>query len=152
MIGFLIVFFWATRNQKKDRGRYWDAILPAFFIAAMLGYLGTLLGGQLYGKVMDIPVAITYTHPQSIVPLQNPTFPLPIIYIIFSGLVFVFLYRLEQKIKLPQGFVGYMGMGIFSILLFIFEFLNGSSDLFSSTIGINLVQTLALVLIFYSFL
>lgn len=43
VIGFLIIFFWKTRNAPKDRLKYWDSVIPAFLIAASIGYIGTLL-------------------------------------------------------------------------------------------------------------
>lgn len=43
-----------------------------------------------------------------------------------------------------------MGMGIFSIVLLLGEFLNGASDLFSSRIYLNLTQIIALGLVSYA--
>ena len=80
VVGFLIVFFYKTASRPRERAKYWDCIIPAFLIAASIAYLGTLLGGQLYGKVMDTIISIHYTNIDSIVPFQNPTFPLPVIY------------------------------------------------------------------------
>jgi hypothetical protein len=45
--------------------------MPAFLIAASIGYIGTLLGWQIYGIVMDSIFSITYTGTDSIVPFQN---------------------------------------------------------------------------------
>ncbi len=150
VIGFMILFFWKTRYFPKDRPKYWDSIIPAFLIAAIVWYIGTLLGGQIYGIVMDTPFSITYQSPESIVPFQNPTFPLPILYSLFCIAIAYFLYRIETKMPLPDWFIGYMGMGIFSIFLFLAEFLNGTSDLFSSRVYINMTQLIALGLISYA--
>lgn len=152
VIGFIIVFLWKTWNNPKDRPKYWDSIIPAFLIAASVGYIGTLLGWQIYGIVVDTFFSITYRWIDSIVPFQNPTFPLPIIYSLFSLLIAFFLYRIESKMPLPEGFIGYMGMGIFAVLLFLGEFLNGASDLFSSRIYLNITQIIALGLISYALL
>jgi prolipoprotein diacylglyceryltransferase len=136
--------------MPKDRPKYWDSIIPAFLIAASVGYIGALLGWQIYGIVMDTIFSITYSGVDSIVPFQNPTFPLPIIYSIVSILTVLFLYRIDRKIVLPEWFIGYMGMGIFSTILFLGEFLNGASDLFGSRIYLNLTQIIALGLISYA--
>jgi len=150
VIGFFLVFIYKTWDKAKDRLKYWDIILPAFLIAASIWYVGTLLGGQIYGQVMDTFFSIHYTSPDSIVPFQNPTFPLPIFYAIFSLVTVFFLYRIESKMRLPDGLLWYMGMGIFSIILFLGEFLNGASDLFSSRIYLDLTQLIALCLISYA--
>jgi prolipoprotein diacylglyceryltransferase len=102
VIGFLIVFFWKTRKNKKERVRYWDVIMPAFLIAASIGYLGALFGGQIYGIVWDSVLSITYSNFDSIVPFQHPTFPLPILYAILSLLTVFALYRIEDRIQLPE--------------------------------------------------
>lgn len=150
VIGFLIVFVWKTWNRAKDRPKYWDIIIPAFLIAGSVWYLGTLLGGQLYWVVFDSFFSIHYTSLDSIVPFQNPTFPLPVLYIFSTLLIAFFLYRIDSKIRLPEGFIGYMGMGLFSLVLFLGEFLNGASDFFSSRVYLNITQLIALILISYS--
>lgn len=152
VIGFLVVFFWKTRNSPKERLKYWDSVIPAFLVAASIGYIGTLLWGQIYGIVMNTFFSITYDNPDSIVPFQNPTFPLPIFYSLSALLITFFLYRVEHKISVPEGFIGYMGMGLFAGILFLGEFMNGASDLFSSRIYLNITQLIALGIISYAIL
>jgi len=117
-----------------------------------VGYMWALLGGQIYGIVFDSFISITYDNYDSIVPFQNPTFPLSIMYAFLAIITTIFIYRLERKMIIPEGFVWYMGMWIFGIILFLWEFLNGASDLFSSRIFLNLTQIIALMLISYSFI
>lgn len=150
VIGFIAIFLWKTWNAPKDRPKYWDSIIPAFLIAASIGYIWALLGWQIYGIVMDTFFSITYSGIDSIVPFQNPTFPLPIMYSVLSILTAFFLYRVDRKMVLPEWFIGYMGMGIFSAILFLGEFLNGASDTFGSRIYLNITQIIALGLISYA--
>lgn len=150
VVGFLVIFAWKTHTNKKDRPKYWDSIMPAFLIAASVGYIGALLGGQIYGMVMDTFFSITYSNPDSIVPYQNPTFPLPILYSLSALIITFFLYRIDQKISVPEWFLGYMGIGLFGSVLFLGEFLNGASDLFSSRIYLNITQIIVLGMITYA--
>lgn len=152
IIGFLLVFFYKTWNAPKERPRYWDAIVPSFLIAASIGYIGALLWGQVYGIVFNSFISVTYDNFDSIVPFQNPTFPLPVMYAFFAILTAFFIYRVEHKMTVPEGFVGYMGMGIFGVMLFLWEFMNGASDLFSSRVFLNLTQIIALGIISYAFI
>ncbi len=149
IIGFFVIFIWKTIKNSKDRPKYLDSIIPAFLIAWSIGYIGTLLGWQIYGIVMDNIFSITYTGTDSIVPFQNPTFPLPIVYSMLCLSIVYFLYRIETKIHVPVGFVWYIWLGIFSIFIFLWEFLNGSSDLFSSLLYLNITQIIALILVSY---
>ncbi len=152
VVGFMIVFIWKTWNNKKDIPRYWDCIVPAFLIAASIWYIGALLWWQIYGKPINTFFSITYKSIDSIVPFQNPIIPLPILYCLFSLLLVSFLYRIERKILVPEWFIGYMGMWIFSIILFLWEFLNWASDLFSSRLFLNINQIIAISLIAYAFI
>jgi prolipoprotein diacylglyceryltransferase len=102
VIGFLIVFLYKTWSKERERPKYWDSIVPAFLVAASIGYIGALLGGQIYGIVLDSWFSIHYTSSDSIVPFQNPTFPLPIMYSLFALLTVYFLYRIDTKVALPE--------------------------------------------------
>lgn len=84
VIGFFIAFFWFTRNNKKSRLPYLDIIVPIFFAAALAGYFGALLGGQIYGVPFESIFSIQYAHKFNIVPLQKALFPLPVVYIFAS--------------------------------------------------------------------
>lgn len=147
VIWFLTVFIWKTWNKPKDRPKYWDSIIPAFLIAASIGYFGTLLGWQIYGIVLDTFISLQYS---GTIPFYKPTFPLPIIYSIICLIITYILYILDTKMRLPEWLIGYVGMGLFSTSLFLGEFLNGASDLFSSRIYLNINQLLALGLISYA--
>ncbi len=151
IIGFFIVFFIKTWHRKKDRTGYLDIVVYAFLITAVVWYIGATLGGQIYGIPFNSPFSILYTEKNSIVPFQNPLFPLPIIYAIISGGIYWLLHKLSLKHELPSGFVGYMGMWLYGTLLFLWEFLNGSDDIIRSFIHININQLIALFLIGYAF-
>jgi prolipoprotein diacylglyceryltransferase len=150
VVWFLVVFFWKTWKDSKNARKYWDIIVPSFLIAASIGYLGALLGGQIYGSIApDFPLSITYKN--KIVPLRAPTFPLPVIYMMISLVLWVVTYRTLQKVHLPEWLLWYGSLGIFSLCLLVLEFWNGSIDIFSSKFGLNLVQILSLGLLVYVF-
>jgi glucan phosphoethanolaminetransferase (alkaline phosphatase superfamily) len=76
VVGFLLVFFYKTHHTKEERDRYIDVIMHAFLFSALLGYLGALFGGQVYGIPYNGPLSITYTHSDSIVKDVSGLFPL----------------------------------------------------------------------------
>ncbi len=142
IFGFTLFFLIKTRHktEKKNRGKYFDAIVPAFLYAAIIGYFGALLGGQAYGIPFDSFFSILYDHKESIVPLRESLFPLPMIYIIGCLGIVLFLHKTQRKMELPPGFIGFLGMGLFSGMLFIGEFLSGKEDIFESKFFLNLNQ------------
>lgn len=150
---FFLIFFWSTRNIKRDRLRYFDALTLAFLYSSLLGYLATLLWGQIYGIPFDSFFSITYTHRGSIVWLRSAVFPLPIFYMISIAILIYGLTRFEKKIgELPDGFMGYLSLWLFSGMIFLWEFLNGSDDMFQSLFYLNLNQIGAIIGIILSLL
>lgn len=154
VIGFFLVFFIKTRKNKVDRPLYYDVIAISFLISSTIGYIGAFLGWQIYGVPYDWIFSIVYDSKESIVPYSNPVFPLPILYLISISLIWLYLIRIYRKnSNLPHGFIGYMGFWLFGILLFLIEFLNGSSDMLdSSFIWMNFNQILGIYLIGFAFI
>ncbi len=154
VIGFLVVFFIKTRKNKDERPIYYDIIVPSFIITGIIWYTGAFFGWQVYGIPYDGFFSIMYNTKESIVPFRNALFPLPILYIVSLSLIWLYLYRIWRKWHiLPHGFIWYMGFWLFGILLFLWEFLNGSSDMLSSSfIWINFNQVLGLYFILFAFL
>ena len=152
--GFFLVFFIKTRKNKAERPIYYDILIPAFLGSALLGYFGAFLGWQVYGIPYSGLFSLSYNTKESIVPFRNTLFPLPFLYIICLLLIGLYLYRIYKKWhSLPNGFIGYMGFWLYGIVLFLVEFLNGSSDMLgSSFIGINMNQALGLFFIAFAFI
>ena len=153
IVWFFLIFFWSTRNIKRDRLRYFDALSFAFLYSSLLGYLAALLWGQIYGIPFDSFFSIIYTHKESIVWLRSAVFPLPLFYMIWVGAIIYGLIRFEKKIgELPDGFIGHLALGLFSGMIFLWEFLNGSDDMFQSLFYLNLNQIGAIIGIILSLL
>lgn len=146
IFGFMMVFLWKTRQIKKDRWRYLDGIIFAFLYAAILGYFWALLGGQVYGIPFHSPFSIVYDHKNTIIKDHIPLFPIAALYMILCIILVVSLRRMSKRILLPDGFIGFMGMGIFSSFIFLWEFLSGSKeDIFYDMVYLSLNQIGAII-------
>ena len=132
IFGFFLVLFWKIRKKPHLMEKYLDTVVRAFLMAAPIGYFGALLGGQLYGIPFDSLFSIAYTNKESIVPGDVSRFPLPVIYVLSIVWLVFFLRKLATKDNIPSGLIAYAGMGIYGAIVFLFEFLNSSSDMFSS--------------------
>jgi hypothetical protein len=140
IIWFLIVFIWKIYRTRVHIGKSIDILTRSFFWAAIIGYIGSLLGWQIYGIAFDSIVSLQYMDKNSIVPIWSARFPLPIVYILLSLGGAILIEKLYKDISVPDGFIGYIGIGYYGIILFLFEFLSGSADMFESYppyIGIN---------------
>ncbi|MBP9811922.1 prolipoprotein diacylglyceryl transferase [Candidatus Gracilibacteria bacterium] len=131
IFGFMFVFSIKTRQQKENRAKYLEAIVYAFLGASILGFLGSFLGGQIYGIPFDSIISVTYSHADSIVKDSVPLFPLALFYMVFTGIILLGLHLTGKRHHFPVGFMGYIGLGCFSLLIFFGEFLSGSrNDIF----------------------
>ena len=137
IIGFVLIFVYKTRNQENQRKKYLDIILPSFVIAAIIWYIGAFLGGQVYGTPSSLPIAIEYNTKYAIVPFRGAVFPLAPMYILGLFILLWIFLRLEKRPSLPDGYIGYILMALFGVLLFFGEFFSGSSDMFEIFIRIN---------------
>lgn len=153
VFGFFLVFFLKTLHSKY-RLQYLDIIVTAFFLAATIGYIWGLLGGQIYGKPFESVISLTYTNKYSPVAFQQQTFPLPLLYIILSMMLYGFSRKLLFRTNLPDGYLGFLMLWIFGIIITLLEFLSGTEDMIESLtiIGINMNQVLGLILASIAFI
>ena len=145
IFGFILVFYTKTYKIRKDRYKYLDAIVIAFLSASLLWYLASLLGGQVYGIPFSSPLSITYTHIDSIVKDRAALFPLAFMYILLTSAILIGLYRFWKVRILPDGYIGIMGIGFFSCMIFLWEFMSGARrDMFYDYFSLGLNQIWAL--------
>lgn len=129
---FLLVFIWKLYKTKISYTRSIDVLVRAFFWAAIIGFTGALLGGQIYGAPFDSFVSLLYTNKNSFVPVGSARFPLPIVYILVSLWWALLIEKIRKSYTLPDGFLWYIGFGFFGIMLFLWEFTSGIADMFES--------------------
>jgi len=146
---FLLVLWINIKIEKTTIQKYIDAVVLSFFFVLPLGYLGALLGGQVYWRETMLWIEILYTHPFTLVPYQVPVFPLAIVYAICMFLIFCGLYMISIIVHI-RGFVWYLGLLLFSALILILEFFSGKFDIISSVMPFNLNQILAIILVWVS--
>lgn len=144
VVGFLLVLIYKIHRHQQSHEKYLDVIVVSFFFAAIIGYLAALFGGQIYGRPTGLPIGIVYQGDDVNIPYTSAVLPLALFYSILSFLTFTILYIMKEMFKIP-GFIGYLGVGLFSVFLLVGEFFSGTEDIFHSWIGINLTQLGAIV-------
>lgn len=136
IIGFVIIFLHKTKSQKNMRSRYLDVAMPSFLIASLFAYFGGFLGGQVFWVPSTGFFSMEYNTKYRTIPFDGAVFPLPFFFIIGIILLIVIAFLFRKK-TLPNGYLGYVLLGWFSILLFIGEFWSGRSDIFEIYIRLN---------------
>ncbi len=139
IFGFTMVLLLQLKRFKISSRKYIDAIVLAFLFASVIGFIGAFFGGQIYGRPTDSFMGIAATSDMSNTPYTSPMFPLALLYSFVSFVLFFCLYLVRKFTKI-EGLVGYVGILLFSIILFSAEFYSGGTDLFRSYVFFNLNQ------------
>ncbi len=149
MFWFFLVFFILLRLRREKAIKYIDWIVLSFLMVLVVWYFWALLWGQVYWKITNYWIEITYTNPFSPI-ASTPVFPLPVVYSILFFIEFASLYILSMYIKV-KWFIWYIWLVIFSLIIIIFENFSGRYDMLSTIFFINFNQLLAFFLLIFSF-
>lgn len=148
LFGFFLVLFLRLKSSKENINKYIDGVVLSFIFVLFIGYIGSFLWGQVYGKETHIGIEIMYNTPYNVVPYQVPVFPLPIIYAIVFFILFWVLYILSLFIHI-KWFIGYVWLISFSSCILIFDFFSGKNDVLSNYFSFNFNQIFALILLWF---
>lgn len=147
---FLLVLLFNVKLFKKEINSYLDWAVLSFLFVSVIWFIWALFWWQVYWKITNYWIEIPYNNLSQSVELTWKLFPLPIVYSIFTFLLFSVLYILSMYIKI-RGLLGYLGLWIFSSMVLFLEFFSWKMDMFKMWYWINLSQILSLILIIYSF-
>jgi phosphatidylglycerol:prolipoprotein diacylglycerol transferase len=124
------------RKHKLDTLKVLDIAAPSIALGQAVGRIGCFLAGCCYGKVCQLPWAVTFTNPVSHenvgTPLNISLHPVQLYSSLTNWFIFIFLtwYYPKRKYK---GQVFLLYVLLYSITRFINEFFRG--DLSRITIG-----------------
>jgi phosphatidylglycerol:prolipoprotein diacylglycerol transferase len=155
--GFIMAVVVAVVYVKKSGLSFWqtaDIMSPGLAVGQAIGRIGCLFAGCCYGKVCDLPWAITFNHPDSLAPLGIPLHPTQL-YSVFSDFsIFVALWLFRKKAWFP-GQIFWLYVLLYGLTRPIVEIFRGDFrgstvfDIFSisQAIGICLAVTAVVMLV-----
>ena len=76
-----------------------DIMAPALAIGHTIGRIGCFFAGCCYGKVCDLPWAVTFTNPDSLAPVNIPLHPTQLYAAATNLVIFIFLWTLRSRKK-----------------------------------------------------
>ncbi|MFH2058056.1 MAG: prolipoprotein diacylglyceryl transferase [Pseudomonadota bacterium] len=125
--GFITAIIATAIYLKAQNLNIWkmaDILSPGIALAHAVGRLGCLSAGCCYGESCELPFAITFTHPQSLAPLNVALHPTQI-YMVLSNLFLFFILLWITRKKRFNGMVFLSYIMLYSLFRFIIEFFRG---------------------------
>lgn len=139
------------RIKKMDIWETADVLAPGLALGHCVGRFGCLFAGCCYGKSCSLPIALTFTNPDSLAPLNTPLHPTQLYMIASNFILFLILLAIQRR-KRFKGMVFLSYIMLYSLFRSIIEFFRGDFrgnfffDFLSLSQGIGLlVSCIALV-------
>ncbi len=142
LAGLMASLLWATRRSHEAFLPWWDAFLLAALSGILLIHVGDFLGGRNYGSPTEMPWGIAFDA-QSIPFVGVRLHPVQL----YAAFVTFFIFRLCSKIQRRThhpGWVGFLGLMLYSLSGFGLEFFRGAPS-GSDKIGYLAVAALAFI-------
>lgn len=139
------------RIKKMEIWKTADVLSPGLALGHSVGRFGCLFAGCCYGKSCSLPIALTFTNPDSLAPLNIPLHPTQLYMIASNFLLFLILLAIQRR-KRFNGMVFLSYIMLYSVFRSIIEFFRGDFrgnfffDFLSLSQGIGfLVSSIALI-------
>jgi phosphatidylglycerol:prolipoprotein diacylglycerol transferase len=130
IIGIIVaalIYMKVTRMRFSMLLNIGDAFIVGAFLALAIGRIGCTLNGCCYGQPSPFhffPLAVIYTNPNSLAPLNTPLYPTQIYHVLWNLIVFATVWRFRGKFK-PEGGLLFFGFCIYAIGDLGLRFLRG---------------------------
>lgn len=127
---------------------YAAVIVPVIPLAHAVGRIGCFLAGCCFGKVVDTPISVYYSHPAGGAPTGVPVFPIQLVEAALNLIIFAILLIYTRR-SLKKYSVLPLYLGLYSIVRFGVEF--GRADEFRGIwLGLSTSQWISILLLIAS--
>jgi phosphatidylglycerol---prolipoprotein diacylglyceryl transferase len=130
-------------------GQVIDSIAPGLAVGQAVGRIGCLINGDAWGARTDWPFAVTYTHPDALIPnrlLNEPTHPYPIYDMVMNAAIVAIIWRLRRE-RLPNGALFAVFSMLYAATRFLISYVREERVWFW---GLQQAQVVALVVLLIS--
>lgn len=130
IIGFLLYLFFLCKKSDQDFWKWLDVIIPSLILGLAIGHIGAFFEGVNYGNETSLPWGVNFESPaiKYAVPI-HPTQIYAFLYSIAISIWLIFLSQNEKIQNLKSGFIGLLGVFLYTFLYFLEEFLRGDDVL-----------------------
>ncbi len=155
--GFIVAVVVTAIHLKLRNLPLWktaDIITPGIALGHAVGRIGCFFAGCCYGKACELPIAIKFTHPQSLAPLHIFLHPTQI-YSVVSNLILFFILFWLQRRKRFHGMIFWTYIILYGVFRSIIELFRGDErgtffvDFLSVSQGIGITFSLVAVIMLF---
>jgi phosphatidylglycerol:prolipoprotein diacylglycerol transferase len=123
-IGALLTALWYVKREGLQLWKTADIIAPSIAFGQFVGRIGCFFAGCCYGKVCELPWAVTFTHAESLAPKGVPLHPTQIYGSLIALLIFLTLTALK-RIKKFEGMLFWTYVLLYGMARSVLEFFRG---------------------------
>ncbi|NVM22157.1 MAG: prolipoprotein diacylglyceryl transferase [Desulfobacterales bacterium] len=144
-IGALLTAWWYMRRKGLSLWKTVDIMAPSVAFGLFVGRIGCFFAGCCYGKAFDFPLAVTFTHPESLAPKGISLHPTQL-YSSLNGLVIFAVLMWLRRIKSFEGQIFWTFALLYALMRSVIEFFRGDyrgmflGDLISTSQLISLIM------------
>lgn len=146
VIGMLVYFFFLCKSKEQNFFKWLDVLIPSIIIGLAFGHIGAFFEGINYGTPTSLPWGVNFESPK--IKYTVPIHPTQIYAFLYSILLSVSLILSPHLKKIkelqPEGFIGLIGIAIYSFFSFLEEFIRGDDTL--TILGIRIPQILCFLI------
>ena len=145
VVGGAIMLSAYLRKHKISLLPAFDFLAPSLAIGHAFGRIGCFLAGCCYGKVCDLPWAVTFTDPHTLAPPNIPLHPTQLYESLFLFGLSGFLVAIEKKMISKPGFIFALYVLLYTIWRFFLEFYRDDprgtifNGLMTTTQGVSII-------------
>jgi phosphatidylglycerol:prolipoprotein diacylglycerol transferase len=123
-IGAVLTALWYMRLKGLLLWKTADILAPSIAFGQFVGRIGCFFAGCCYGKVCELPWAVTFTHPESLAPKGVPLHPTQLYGSLIALLIFLTLTALK-RIKKFEGTLFWTYVLLYGMARSVLEFFRG---------------------------
>jgi len=151
-IGAVITALWYVSRKGLLVWKTADIFAPSIAFGQFVGRIGCFFAGCCYGKVCELPWAVTFTHPESLAPKGVPLHPTQLYGSLIALLIFLLLTGLK-RIKKFEGQLFWTYVLLYGIARSVLESFRGDErgmlieNLISTSQLIGMIMALLAIVI-----
>jgi len=98
-IGGLIAWIVYSKKKKMLLWKTADILAPSIAVGQFFGRIGCFFAGCCYGKICNLPWAVTFTHPDTLAPIGRALHPTQLYSAATNLAIFILIWFLRDRKK-----------------------------------------------------